>query len=134
MNATSSTIRLSSLAFIYENMRDFPTWFQKLTPAQIEDIAKMMIRWQSTGDDRIQPMEEIEKREVLRAVMNCHGDAIRAAKALKIGKTTMYRKLKQWGYILEEQLLLAQASVLRGTGKTPRRQLIPTNDALSQSR
>lgn len=120
MNSLLSLPRLSALAFIYENMRDFPIWFQKLTPAQFEDVAKLMIRWQSTADNRIQPLEEIEKREVLRAVMNYHGDALKAAKALNIGKTTMYRKLKQWGYVLEKELLIARASGLRGNGRTAR--------------
>ena len=114
MRSSPSLPRLSALAFLYENMRDLPIWLQKLTPAQVRDIAKVMVQWQSTPDNRIEPLEEVEKREILRALMYCEGNALIAARTLKIGKTTMYRKLKQWGGILEKQLVLAQASVLQG--------------------
>lgn len=138
MNSSPSLPRLSALAFLYENMRSFPIWLQKLTPGQLEDLAKLMIRWQSTTDNTIEPLEEVEKREVLRAVMNCHGDTLKAAKALKIGKTTIYRKLKQWGYNLEKQLLLGQASVLRGNGRPPRQRypspLPSSNEPVTHSR
>ena len=130
-----SAARMSALAFLYDRMRDFPEWFRKLTPRQVEDIVDVMVQWQLPNDSNsIVPLEEVERREVLRAVVTYHGDALEAARALKIGKTTMYRKLKQWGYILERQLLLAQASVLRGSGKRPRRQLGMTAGVSSDQR
>lgn len=119
MNSSSSTTRVSALAFIYENIRDLPVWFRKLTPGQVQDVAKLMTRWQSTENDsflpvkEILPMEEIEQREVLRAVMASQGNVVKAAKALKVGKTTMYRKLRKWGYTVRNRLLLSQASALQ---------------------
>src|SRR5438552_2748794 len=101
MNSPLPHARMSALAFLYDNMQDLPNWFRHLTPRQLEAIAGVMIQWQLPNESRcILPMEQIERREVLRAVALCGGNAIQAAEALKIGKTTMYRKLKAWGYAL----------------------------------
>jgi len=43
------------------------------------------------------PLAEIEKRAILHAVVVSHGDKILAAQRLGIGKTTVYRKLKEYG-------------------------------------
>jgi DNA-binding NtrC family response regulator len=42
------------------------------------------------------PLEEMERRAILRAMRESGGDKIAAAKLLGIGKTTLYRKLKQY--------------------------------------
>ncbi|MGE5054965.1 MAG: helix-turn-helix domain-containing protein [Acidobacteriota bacterium] len=55
-------------------------------------------------------MEEIEKREVLRAVVMCDGSILKAAKLLKMGKTSIYRKLMQWGYSVQHRLLTEHKS------------------------
>ena len=47
--------------------------------------------------DEIVPLEELEKRAILHAMQEASGDKLQAAKLLKIGKTTLYRKLKQYG-------------------------------------
>jgi DNA-binding NtrC family response regulator len=47
--------------------------------------------------DEILPLEELEKRAILHAMQEASGDKLQAAKLLKIGKTTLYRKLKQYG-------------------------------------
>jgi len=46
--------------------------------------------------DEIMPLEELEKRAILHALHEASGDKLEAAKLLKIGKTTLYRKLKQY--------------------------------------
>lgn len=103
----------SALAFLYDRMRNCPDWLRRLTPGQIEDIADLMAQWPlPTENNQIIPMEEIERRELIRAVRLCHGNVIKAAKALEIGKTTMYKKLRLWGYTVKNRVLLAQASVL----------------------
>jgi len=72
-----------------------------------------MTQWQLPGEDRsIVPMDEIERREMLRAVAWCGGIIVKAAAALKIGKTTLYRKLQRWGCKVQNRTLLAQASAL----------------------
>ena len=45
-------------------------------------------------------IQELEQRAILQALKATQGDRLRAAKLLGIGKTTIYRKLKQYG--LEE--------------------------------
>ena len=40
---------------------------------------------------------EMEKRAILSAIEQLHGDKLEAARLLGIGKTTLYRKLKEYG-------------------------------------
>jgi len=42
-------------------------------------------------------LEEMERRFILRALHETNGDKLAAARLLGIGKTTLYRKLKQYG-------------------------------------
>lgn len=114
----------SSLAFLYDRMKKCPDWFRRLTPRQIQDVADVMVQWQLPRESsRILTMEEIEQREVLRAVMICQGNVIKAAQALNIGKTTIYTKLRKWGYLVNNRVLLAQASALRNPVKLKDRHL-----------
>ena len=48
-------------------------------------------------NDEILPLEELERRAILRAIRESGGDKLAAARLLGIGKTTLYRKLKQYG-------------------------------------
>jgi DNA-binding NtrC family response regulator len=43
---------------------------------------------------KIIPMVELEKRTILSAITELNGDKLQAARLLDIGKTTLYRKLK----------------------------------------
>jgi DNA-binding NtrC family response regulator len=54
-----------------------------------------------TGDrlpqnDELLPLDELERRAILRALRESGGDKLAAARMLGIGKTTLYRKLKQY--------------------------------------
>jgi DNA-binding NtrC family response regulator len=44
------------------------------------------------------PLAEVEKREILRAIDYTRGDRTVAAALLGIGRTTLYRKLKEYGF------------------------------------
>ena len=44
--------------------------------------------------DEVVPLEELERRAILRALRETGGDKLAAARLLGIGKTTLYRKLK----------------------------------------
>lgn len=46
--------------------------------------------------DELLPLEELERRAILRALREAGGDKLAAARLLGIGKTTLYRKLKQY--------------------------------------
>ena len=52
---------------------------------------------------RVVPMVELEKQAILNTLRQLNGDKILAARMLGIGKTTLYRKLKEYG--LHEELL-----------------------------
>jgi transcriptional regulator with PAS, ATPase and Fis domain len=45
---------------------------------------------------KIVPIAELEKRTILRAIADLNGDKQQAARLLGIGKTTLYRKLKDY--------------------------------------
>ena len=42
------------------------------------------------------PLEDLERRAIFRALHETGGDKLAAARLLGIGKTTLYRKLKQY--------------------------------------
>ncbi|GAC1678178.1 MAG: sigma-54 dependent transcriptional regulator [Candidatus Acidiferrum sp.] len=46
--------------------------------------------------DELVPLEELERRAILRTLRETSGDKLAAARLLGIGKTTLYRKLKQY--------------------------------------
>ena len=48
------------------------------------------------GQSHIVPIAELEKQTILRAIMELNGDKLQAARLLGIGKTTLYRKLKDY--------------------------------------
>jgi DNA-binding NtrC family response regulator len=48
------------------------------------------------GHTRIIPMAELERQTILNAITELNGDKLQAARLLGIGKTTLYRKLKDY--------------------------------------
>src|SRR6185312_6888771 len=52
----------------------------------------------SQGGCPVLPLAEVEKREILRAIEYTKGDRTVAAALLGIGRTTLYRKLKEYGF------------------------------------
>ncbi len=48
---------------------------------------------------KIVPLADIEKKAILDAIEQLHGDKLLAARMLGIGKTTLYRKLKEYSQI-----------------------------------
>lgn len=50
-----------------------------------------------SGGGPIIPLPELERREILRAIEFTRGDRTTAAALLGIGRTTLYRKLKEYG-------------------------------------
>jgi transcriptional regulator of acetoin/glycerol metabolism len=43
------------------------------------------------------PLAEMEKRAIIQALQYTKGDRVMAAHLLGIGRTTLYRKLKEYG-------------------------------------
>jgi two-component system response regulator HydG len=48
----------------------------------------------------ISTLAELEKRAIMHAITALNGDKLEAAKQLGIGKTTLYRKLKEYGSVV----------------------------------
>jgi len=61
-------------------------------------IANLQVNAPSNGDghNKIIPMAELEKQTILNAIAELNGDKLQAARLLGIGKTTLYRKLKDY--------------------------------------
>jgi DNA-binding NtrC family response regulator len=58
------------------------------------------------GSTDIVPLAEMERQAILGTIRKLGGDKLLAAKLLGIGKTTLYRKLKEYGItdpLLEEE-------------------------------
>ena len=110
----SPSLHLQALAFIYDNKDLLPTWMRRLTPGQISEFASVIARWEISNMPRYEvlPLETLERREVARAMAKFGGDVCAAAKALGIGKTTLYRKLKAWGFSSDTWQRISQAAVL----------------------
>ena len=47
-------------------------------------------------ESRIMPLVDLERQTILTAIAQLNGDKLLAAKLLGIGKTTLYRKLKEY--------------------------------------
>ncbi|MGO9827644.1 MAG: helix-turn-helix domain-containing protein, partial [Terriglobales bacterium] len=68
-------------------VRDLPT---QVYGAPVELMAM------SQPNNGIVPMAELEKQNILNALTQVNGDKMLAARLLGIGKTTLYRKLKEY--------------------------------------
>lgn len=51
----------------------------------------------NSGSPKIVPIAELEKHAILNTIDQLNGDKLMAARLLGIGKTTLYRKLKEYG-------------------------------------
>ncbi|MFT4114537.1 sigma-54-dependent transcriptional regulator [Silvibacterium sp.] len=49
------------------------------------------------NEQSVMPLAELERQAILRTLRDLKGDKLRAARLLGIGKTTLYRKLKEYG-------------------------------------
>jgi two-component system response regulator HydG len=69
---------------------DLPREIVKSSPESMIDSGML------DGRAKIIPMAELEKQTILNAIAELHGDKLQAARMLGIGKTTLYRKLKDY--------------------------------------
>ena len=78
------------------HLADLPLELQAL-PALPVQARSLQERSGDTGEVGIVPLAELERRTIQRTLRQLKGDKLRAAKLLGIGKTTLYRKLKEYG-------------------------------------
>ena len=80
-------------------MGDLPTQLQNFRvhhePAAHTDEIQEERRVSTAGE--IVSIAEMEKHAILETIRQLNGDKLMAAKLLGIGKTTLYRKLKEYG-------------------------------------
>jgi two-component system response regulator HydG len=69
------------------HVRDLPTSLYGVRAEQPGETATQA---------KILPMAEVEKQTILNTIMQLNGDKLMAARLLGIGKTTLYRKLKEY--------------------------------------
>jgi two-component system response regulator HydG len=65
-------------------------------PAAIHQLQYESIPLNAGASSKIMPMSEIERQTILNAIAQLNGDKLKAARVLGIGKTTLYRKLKEY--------------------------------------
>jgi two-component system response regulator HydG len=80
-NAIERAVALSSGPILH--VADLPTNLQYPTE-------------RAPDKNELLPLEELERRAILRTLLETAGDKLAAARILGIGKTTLYRKLKQY--------------------------------------
>lgn len=61
-----------------------------------EDFGSLPIGLGVVGNNELVPLAEMERRAILHALRQSEGDRLAAARLLGIGKTTLYRKLRQY--------------------------------------
>ena len=79
-NAIERAVALGSGPILH--LADLPTNLQHASGETLPDT------------DELVPLEELERRAIVRALRETGGDKLAAARLLGIGKTTLYRKLK----------------------------------------
>jgi two-component system response regulator HydG len=81
-NAIERAVALGSGPILH--LGDLPSNLQYATAEKVSDT------------DELLPLEVLERRAIFRALQETAGDKLAAARLLGIGKTTLYRKLKQY--------------------------------------
>ena len=99
-NAIERACALSSGPVLH--MGDLPTQLQNFRLQQgpsvhADDESPQRSESVRTGDGEIVSIAEMEKHAILGTIRQLKGDKLMAAKLLGIGKTTLYRKLKEYG-------------------------------------
>jgi two-component system response regulator HydG len=64
-------------------------------PSAIHSASSVLTE-NSNGSSKILPMAELERQTILGTIAQLNGDKLMAARMLGIGKTTLYRKLKEY--------------------------------------
>jgi DNA-binding NtrC family response regulator len=77
---------------------DLPTQLQQEGLAAHHAAATAAAKSESSeGTHSVKPLADLEREAILNAIRMLNGDKLQAAKLLGIGKTTLYRKLKEYG-------------------------------------
>jgi DNA-binding NtrC family response regulator len=96
---------------------DLPTQLQNhelgLRREASSQMQKTQAIMQPAAAPRVTPLAELEKQAILTTIRQLKGDKLLAARLLGIGKTTLYRKLKEYG--LSENVSLEALESMNGS-------------------
>ncbi|HEX4581713.1 MAG TPA: sigma-54 dependent transcriptional regulator [Acidobacteriaceae bacterium] len=100
------------------HMGDLPTQLQNHELELRREASSQMQKAQAAiaqpgATPRVMPLAELEKQAILSTIRQLKGDKLLAARLLGIGKTTLYRKLKEYG--LSENVSLETLEPMNGT-------------------
>ena len=92
-NAVERACAMSSGPVLH--LGDLPTQLQQqgLAAHRAANAAEV----ETEGTETVKPLADLEREAILGAIRTLGGDKLQAAKLLGIGKTTLYRKLKEYG-------------------------------------
>jgi two-component system response regulator HydG len=65
-------------------------------PPAISQLQTCIPAGNAVGSNVVVPMSELERQAILNTIAQLNGDKLKAARLLGIGKTTLYRKLKEY--------------------------------------
>jgi transcriptional regulator with PAS, ATPase and Fis domain len=84
------------------NTEALPRWTQTWTPPTSKES---IFKDQSMAEEEppLLSLEELERHHIEMVYQCCHGNVSRAAKALGIGRNTLYRKLEGFGIVCIEK-------------------------------
>jgi len=94
-NAVERACALSSGPVLH--LGDLPTQLQQQGLAAHLAAAETGEAKITEATQQVTPLAELERQAIFGAIRTLHGDKLQAAKLLGIGKTTLYRKLKEYG-------------------------------------
>ena len=105
-NAIERACALSSGPFLH--MADLPTQLQDFRlngrfGNGVAPVSEALAKPES-ADSAIVSIAEMEKQAILGTIRQLNGDKLMAARLLGIGKTTLYRKLKEYGLGVEGEM------------------------------
>ncbi|HEY3988244.1 MAG TPA: sigma-54 dependent transcriptional regulator [Acidobacteriaceae bacterium] len=99
------------------HMGDLPTQLQNHELGLRREASSQMQKAQAVlqpgAMPRVTPLAELEKQAILTTIRQLKGDKLLAARLLGIGKTTLYRKLKEYG--LSENMSLDSLEPMNGS-------------------
>jgi DNA-binding NtrC family response regulator len=95
-NAVERACTMSSGPVLH--LGDLPTQLQQEGLAAHHAAATVAAKSEAAeGMHSVKPLADLEREAILNAIRMLNGDKLQAAKLLGIGKTTLYRKLKEYG-------------------------------------
>jgi DNA-binding NtrC family response regulator len=79
----------------------------KHLPPNLQNVKKVVPYSQANqlqsgnGTGTVLSLEDVEKSAIEQALKNCEGNVLEAAKKLKVGQATLYRKIRKFGLTKE---------------------------------